>query len=68
MDIKTWLEKNRYSQADLAGMIGVTQGAVSQWLLGNIKLSAERAIAIERATKGEVTREELRPDIFERAA
>ena len=68
MDIPTWLETNRYSQNDLGKMLGVTQGAVSQWIAGAVKISAERAVDIERVTQGAVRREELRPDIFERDA
>ena len=44
--------------------MGVTQGCVSKWLSGAIAIPAERAIQIEKATKGKVTRAELRPDLF----
>jgi len=68
MNIPEYLEKHRISQDEFGSMIGVTQGAVSQWLAGSIKISAERAVDIEKATKGEVKREEIRPDIFDRDA
>jgi Putative antitoxin of bacterial toxin-antitoxin system, YdaS/YdaT/HNH endonuclease len=51
------------SQSALAHLCGVKQPSVANWLRRN-KVSAKVAIAIECATKGQVTREELRPDIF----
>ncbi|MGE4061978.1 MAG: pyruvate, phosphate dikinase [Rhodospirillaceae bacterium] len=44
----------------LARAINVTPQAISQW----DRVPAERAIAVEQATKGKVTRQELRPDLF----
>lgn len=52
------------SQAALAQAAGLTQQGVS-YLLKAPTISAEVAVAIERATSGQVRREELRPDIFE---
>jgi DNA-binding transcriptional regulator YdaS (Cro superfamily) len=52
------------TQAEFANLLGVTQGCVWQWLNSVIKVTAERAIQIEKATKGKVTRAELRPDLF----
>jgi len=60
MDLKTYFQTN--SQADLAKAIGVTPGAVSQWVSGATEISAERCMEIEELTKGLVTCEELRPD------
>ena len=49
------------SQKALADQIGVVQSAVANWLKrGNIP--AEHCLAIEKATGGKVTRQELRPD------
>lgn len=49
------------SQKALADQIGVVQSAVANWLKrGNIP--AEHCLAIEKATGGQVTRQELRPD------
>lgn len=45
---------------------GVTQGAVWQWMQEGV--TAERAKEIELATKGEISRADLRPDLFEQAA
>jgi DNA-binding transcriptional regulator YdaS (Cro superfamily) len=52
------------TQQELADRLGVTQGIISQWVLGRVPVPPERAAAIERATQGEVTRVELRPDVF----
>jgi len=60
MDLKTWCDKN--TQTKLAGLCGVTQGRVSQWIKEGVPL--ERALQIERVTNCEVTRHDLRPDAF----
>ncbi len=57
--------------ADLAREAGVSWQQVKLWLTGRTIVTAERAVAIEEITKGKVTREEIRPDLFrirERAA
>jgi len=46
--------------AALARTINVTPQAVSQW----DRVPAERALAVEQATGGKVTRHELRPDLY----
>jgi len=51
------------SQRELARITGYSQHAI--WhALQRGKVSAEMAIAIERATDGAVTARDLRPDIF----
>jgi DNA-binding transcriptional regulator YdaS (Cro superfamily) len=50
-------------QTALAGLCGVKQPSVANWLRRN-NVSAKMAIAIERAMRGQITREQLRPDIF----
>jgi DNA-binding transcriptional regulator YdaS (Cro superfamily) len=51
------------SQMALARAVGVSQAAVSKWALGG-RVSAENALGIERATSGQVSAADLRPDIF----
>lgn len=51
-------------QAELAKRLGVTPGAVNQWLKGRRPVPAERCRAIESLTGGAVTRYDLRPDVF----
>ena len=61
MDLKTYSQSN--SQIDLARKLGVTAGAVSQWVNGFASVPAERCPAIEHATGGLVRCEDLRPDV-----
>ena len=52
-------------QVRLGKFIGVPQQTVSAWLTeAKLPLKAEHAIAIDEATRGEVTKEELRPDLW----
>lgn len=44
--------------------IGVSHEAVRRWISGANRITAERAIQIEHATAGAVTRADLRPDLF----
>ena len=48
----------------LAKATGYSQHAVWHALNKRGQVSARMAVAIERATKGQVRREQLRPDIF----
>lgn len=52
------------SQKSLATQIGVVQSAVANWLKRGSTVPSEYCLQIERATKGAVTRQELRPDDF----
>lgn len=47
---------------ELARLVGVTPQAVSQWLRQGVPPA--RVIQVEAAVRGEVSRHELRPDIF----
>lgn len=51
-------------QADLAQRMGVAQQTVSKLLRGEIRCSAEQAIAIDLATDGVVSAAALRPDLW----
>ena len=64
MNIKQYLKDTQTTQADFGSMLGVTQGLVYQWISGKTKVTATRAIQIERATGGAINRAELLPDIF----
>lgn len=52
------------NQTAFAKAIGVCQSMVSQWLRNTRPVSPKKCRLIEAATNGEVTREDLRPDIF----
>lgn len=56
------------SQQALADAIGMSQQGISYVLHAAPRITAEAAVAIERATNGQVRREQLRPDIFGDAA
>jgi DNA-binding transcriptional regulator YdaS (Cro superfamily) len=49
--------------ASLARYIGVNRASVQDWIRRGI-VPATRAIEIEKATDGQVTRQELRPDLY----
>lgn len=51
-------------QTALADRIGVKQQNVWSWLNRVGRCPAEYVLAIESATDGEITRHQLRPDIF----
>lgn len=50
------------SQTKTAAALGVEQGHLWYWI--NKGVPVKRAIQIEKATRGQITRKELRPDIF----
>jgi len=53
------------SQAKLAELGGVSQQGISFALNESKQCSAELAVAIHRATDGQVGKHELRPDMFD---
>jgi DNA-binding transcriptional regulator YdaS (Cro superfamily) len=52
------------SQAKLASKAGCSQQLISQLLKGEIGVTAEMAMKIDKATGGAVSKHDLRPDIF----
>lgn len=71
------IDMNRYiaqavellgSQSALARACGLSQASINRLLKGTRRPSAETAVAIERATAGTITREQLRPDLYIRSA
>lgn len=62
MNLREYVQQK--GQTGIAELLGVSQGLVSQWLSGKTKITAERAVQIEEATGREVTRQDLRPDLF----
>jgi len=51
------------SQEKLAKALGVSQGAISQYAKGSKRPSAEVAIRLEEITCGQVSADDVRPDI-----
>lgn len=64
MDIRTYTASRRGAAAELARAINVSPSYLSQMASGLAPVSAERSVAIERATAGAVTRQDLRPDDY----
>lgn len=64
MKLSEYVAKKRGRQSLLASRLGVTPVLVHQWAQSKRKVPAERCLAIEEASKGDVTRYELRPDVF----
>jgi DNA-binding transcriptional regulator YdaS (Cro superfamily) len=67
MDTKSHLERAVEvfgSQKKLADAVGCSQQHISLLLRGEVKVTGEIAVAIDEATKGDVSRRELRPDLF----
>ena len=54
--------KCRGSQRGLADKIGITPVLISQWANASRPVPPERCVEIERATDGQVTRKDLRPE------
>lgn len=64
MNLKTYLSEKRGRAASLARQVGVSPVTIHQWAYRPDKqVPAERCPAIEKVTSGEVTCEELRPDV-----
>jgi len=61
MDLKTFFQDN--TQVDLARKVGVTPGAVNQWVTGVSQISVKLCPLVEAATGGAVRCEDLRPDV-----
>ena len=57
--------KNVGSVRELARRVGVTPQAVWLWRKGSA-IAAERAMEIDRATGGEVSKSDIRPDLWPR--
>lgn len=62
MNFKDWVNGQRGRSLAIAQALGVTPPVVSDWVTGKKGVPLERCVQIERATNGEVRRQELRPD------
>ena len=62
MDLSSWVNGQRGRSNQLALAVGVKASVVSDWAHGRLAVPPARAVAIERATQGQVARPELRAD------
>lgn len=62
MNLDTYLRSGVETAVSFAEKIGVSPAFVSHWRTGFRPVPVERCAAIEQATDGAVTRQELRPD------
>lgn len=63
MNLKHYLSSlKRGASSRLASELGISVSYMSQMASGKSAISASRCISIEQATKGAVTRRDLRPD------
>ncbi len=64
MNLAQYLAHDRSRTVSLAAAMGNTPAAVRHWANGTRSVPATRCVDIEAATSGQVTRYELRPDVF----
>lgn len=69
MNLTAYRKKTGLSQAAFAAALtdagsAATQALISQWESGDVTIPAERMAVIEQVTDGEVTRHDLRADLF----
>lgn len=62
--IRAYLEKNRLSQKNFAERLDVSQSLVAQWITGRARPTPKKAPDIIKITGGEVTREDLFPELY----
>ena len=68
MTLTDFLADNKITAAELGRRIGVSRSMMIRLISGKRAMTAEYAIKIETATGGQVTRSELRPDLWPQEA
>lgn len=63
MKLSDYVKANRGNAAKIASTIKISPVYISLWASGRRQVPAERCPDIEQATNGEVTCEEMRPDV-----
>lgn len=64
MTPKMYCEHHSITATEFARRIGVSKQQGCRLVAGTHRTTAERALDIERLTENEVTRHDLRPDLF----
>lgn len=62
MNLKDYLSTPTVNRSEFARAVGVSPAVAYQWETNRRPVPVERCFAVERATKGVVTRRDLRPD------
>ena len=62
--IATYLKRTGLSQRQFAELLNCSQSLVSQWITGETRMTAERALEIERVTSGKIKRQQLLPELY----
>lgn len=62
MHLNKFLSKKNMTASQLAREIGCSSTDISNWKAGNRQIPILSAVAIEKATNGEVSRKDCRPD------
>jgi DNA-binding transcriptional regulator YdaS (Cro superfamily) len=67
MTLADYLANHGISAAELGRRLNISRAQIHRYLTGRRRITAERAVQIEHVTEGNVTRHELRPDLFGKA-
>lgn len=62
--LKGYLDKTGLTQRQFADLIGCSQSLVSQWISGDIQMTNDWALVIERRTHQKIRRQDLLPELF----
>lgn len=65
MKLKDYLKMKHANQAEFAKQLGITQGHLNHIITGKRKPSVKLSKVISIATNNNVSKHELRPDIWE---
>lgn len=65
MNLNQYLSQDGIVARQFADDLGVPAPLISQWRTNERPIPIERCVAIERATSGAVTRQDLRPNDWE---
>lgn len=55
---------DRHGVQEASKRLGVSIPALYAWANGTRRISGDRAVELERASGGELTRDDLRPDLY----
>lgn len=61
MNISDYLKAQEITQTKFADDVGVSVSMVGQWISNHRPVTPEKCVVIEKLTKGQVTRKDLRP-------